>query len=343
MIAITICATDKYTYAMRTQARRVAANCFGRTEPITVILVGDTSPALKSIANYYREIMPAATVKVIGLPGIKDDAENYKETAQLLIAKLRSEAFSAARAVNAEYCWSLDSDTLPPPNALRCMLDMLRFDNGYYSVSACPYPNALFLGGFGSLQHNIEEDYLPQERLLPPELKAQWEADEAELKALNEAKTPVTDEHRARWAETHKKIKECPADGNIWQVIAKHGWRRRGWLDHAYPAIGKGSVVPSDWCGFGCTLLSREALALAHFDGYDGKGTEDLYICWQRWFPAKLRINCITHCPCDHVIWDRKKKGGDAEKYTHHIAYHEPEGEHRGHLRVRQKPWLPES
>jgi hypothetical protein len=150
---------------------------------------------------------------------------------------------------------------------------------------------------------------------------------------------PATDAQRKKWDETAKKVRACPPDGNIWQVIAKHGWRRRGWLDHAAPGIGRGAMIESDWCGFGCTLMNAAALALADFEGYDGRGTEDLFVCWHRWHPAGLRLNVIPHCPCDHVIWE-KKKGGDAGAYTHHIAYHEPEGECRGHLRVRQQPWL---
>ena len=341
-LVITICATKSYTYAMRSQARRVAACCGHHDQSqIVIILAGDNSAGVNCIATYYRLLLPGALVESVAVANSLEDGENYKEKAQLLIGRLRAEAFARARALGADFCWSLDSDTLPPANALRCMETMLEFDSGYYSVSTCPYPNTAFLGGFGSRQHQIAEDFLPKERKLPPELKVEWEANEAELKKLVEAKEPITDEHRKRWDATNKKIKECPPDGNIWEVIAKHGWRRRGWLNNAYPGIGLGAVVPSDWCGFGCTLMNREALALANFDGYEGKGTEDLFICWNRWHPAGLRLNVIPHCPCDHVIWS-KKKGGDPDKYTLHQSYHEQEGEYRGHLRVKQIPWTPE-
>jgi hypothetical protein len=340
-LAITICATKSYTYAMSAQARRVLANiAAARAEPGALILVGDTSRELKAVAKYYEAILPEGwVVRLAGDATLTEGGENYKPQAQLLIAAMRSEAFAQARKFNADFCWSLDSDVLPPANALRCSLTMLEFDGGYYSVSTCPYPNGAFLGGCGTRQHPIAEDFLPGERKLPPELKAEFDANEAELKKLNEDKAQPTDEQRKKWEETNKKIKECPPDGNIWEVIAKHGWRRRGWLDHYAPGIGRGAVLPSDWCGFGCTLLNREALALATFDGYDGGGTEDLFVCWHRWHPAGLRINVITHCPCDHVIWE-KKKGGDEKKYVHHVAYHEQEGEYRGHLRTRQIPWL---
>jgi len=337
-LVITICATEAYTYAMREQAVRIVAN-LGDEPAGKVLLVGDNSAALRDVVKFYGTILPEGwSVDHVALGGVRDGAENYKVDAQLLIAKLRTAAFTKARQLRAQLTWSLDSDTLPPANALRCMKTMLAFDGGYYSVSTCPYPNTAFLGGRGSPRAPIAEDFLPHERKLPPELKAQLEANEAEMKAL--AGAAPSPEQLARWDETNKKIRECPPDGSIWEVTAKHGWRARGWLDHAYPAIGRGAVVPSDWCGFGCTLLNAQALALAIFDGYEGKGTEDLFICWHRWYPAGLRINVITHCPCDHIIWE-KKKGGDASRYTHIRAFHETEGECAGHLRTHHQPWQP--
>lgn len=337
-LAIVVCATRNYTYAMRAQARRVCAN-LAHVDPadVTVVLVGDRSPELREIRDLYEKLLPRATVRLETLDIDRDDHPNYKPDAQRLIARMRDHAHAIARAVEADQCWSLDSDVLPPANALRCMQDMLAFDNGYYGVSTCPYPNTGWLGGFGSYQNPINEDYLPAERKIPDDLKKRLEEELAERKDL---KQKPTEEQIARWEATRKLVRECPPDGNIWEVTAKHGWRRRGWLDSAYPAIGLGSVVPSDWCGFGCTLMGREALALATFDGYEGRGTEDLFICWERWHPAGIRINVIPHCPCDHVVWGKKKEGGDATEYTHYVAYHEREGECRGHLRLRPIPWV---
>lgn len=342
MIAVTICATKSFTYAMKAQAHRVIANIAAageRAKAGVVYLVGDTSAELREIHRLYSEFLPEGWRAVLcASKEFCEGGESYKVPAQLLIANMRTEAFSRARALNASACWSLDSDVLPPANALRCSLQSLEFDGGFYSIATCPYPNAAFLGGFGTRQNPIAEDFLPSERLLPPELKEEFEKNESELRELNAKKEQPSQEMRDRWKATNEKIKACPPDGTIWEVIAKHGWRRRGWFDNAYPGIGRGAIVPSDWCGFGCTLMSREALALALFDGYDGQGTEDLFICWHRWHPAGLRINVIPHCPCDHVIWDGKK-AGDVKKYTHHQSYHEPEGEYRGHLRVKQTPW----
>ena len=310
------------------------AACVDGREPGHIILVGDAGPGGKVWVKCYEGVMPEGwKIHHVVIKGLAEGGENYKEHAQLLIARMRTEAFSAARKLGVDLCWSLDSDTLPPANALRCMETMLEFDDGYYSVSTCPYPNSAFLGGRGTPQNPIAEDYLPSERKLPSRLKAAWDACNSRI-----ANAPTEKEHKRR-ERLAKRIRDCPPDGNVWEVIAKHGWRRRGWLDSAYPGIGRGAVVPSDWCGFGCTLMNRKALALACFDGYDGKGTEDLFIVWKRWHPAGLRINVITHCPCDHVIWE-KKKGGDAGKFTLISAFHETEGEYVGHLRTSQTPWI---
>jgi hypothetical protein len=343
-LAVTICATKSYTYAMRAQAHKVIANIFSASIPTgVVVLSGDGSAELKDVEKFYVSILPDGwTVERLVNPGVEEGGQNYKEQAQMLIARLRTTAFAYCRKIGVTRTWSLDSDVLPPANALRCMLTMLEFDNGYYSISTCSYMNKGFLGGFGTPRNHIAEDFLMEERVVPAELKAEHAANEEERKALAALKTPVTEEVRQKWEATNKKIKECPPDGNIWQVIAKHGWRRRGWLDKAYPAIGLGAVVPVDWCGFGCTLMNREALAIADFSGYEGKGTEDLFVCWRRWHPAGLRLNVITHCPCDHVIWE-KKKGGNEKSYTHLVVHHEAEGEHRGHLRSREVKWTPEA
>ncbi len=341
-LAITVCATSNYCYAMKTLAARVAANLHYAEwkESGIAIISGDNSKEVKAAAAQWREALPE-NWKVIHVPaGLENpSAANYKTEAQMLIAKLRAAAFSLARRENSDICWSLDSDTLPPANALRCMIDMLRFDNSYYSVSTCPYPNEAFLGGRGTQFNPIAQDFLESERALPDDLKAEIEALKKEAAATEPGKTT---EPPPEWIERKKKVdervRECPPTGNIWQVIATHGWRQRGWLDNAYPGIGKGAVVPSDWCGFGCTLMNADALAMAHFEGYDGQGTEDLFVVWKRWWPAGLRINVITHCPCDHVIWS-KKKGGNPEEYTLISSYHETHGETIGHLRTRKQPW----
>lgn len=356
-LAVTVCATENYCYAGKTLGRRVAANISlaELTEPGLVIIAGDDSQACKNMVKAWKAALPTKwEIRHLVVASEKKGDENYKAGAQMLIARLRGAAFSEARLWNADYCWSLDSDTLPPPNALLCSLEMLQFAKGYYSISSCPYPNGLFLGGRGTPQHPIAEDFLDKERILTDDLKKEQTELDVEDKALaaEAAKTEpgkVTEpsqEWKDRLAalqkraeEFKKKVRECPPDGNVFAVNGKYGWRPRGWFDYAYPGIGKGSVVPSDWCGFGCTTMNKVALSYADFTGYDGAGTEDLYIVWRRWWTQGLRINVIAHCPCDHVIHDRKK-GGDDRVYTLVQAYHETEGECVGHLRTRSVPWV---
>jgi hypothetical protein len=348
-LAVTVCATKNYCYAMNSLARRVQANLYylnsGEVDDVLLIVSGDNSKECLSSVSFWKDIF--SDHKVIHLNVLTEDekAENYKSTAQLTIAKLREAAFVSARKNNCDFCWSLDSDTLPPANALRCMLDMLRFDCGYYSIAACPYPNREFLGGFGTYQNPIAEDFLMSERKVPDDLKAEFESNEKELKDYLEKHKDnpqqPTDEMQKRWEATNKKIKDCPPDGNIWEVISKYGWRRRGWFSNAYPAIGQGSVVPIDWQGFGCTLMNKYALSLASFHGYEGKGTEDLWVWWQHWNPNGLRTCNVAHCPCDHVIATRKKDGNkDKNEFQHIVSFHERTGEHKGHLRTKTVPWL---
>lgn len=170
----------------------------------------------------------------------------------MVIAHMRQIAFDTAISESAEMCWSLDSDVLPPPNALRCSIDMLGFDDGFYSIAQCPYPSqggGPFLGGHGTPQRPIEEDFDVHERKVPSELLEEKERLEGVLgdQSAEEDKGKA----RERLQEIHEEIKKCePEDeGNIWKLNAK-GWRRRGWFDRAYPAIGQGAIVPIEWVGF---------------------------------------------------------------------------------------------
>jgi hypothetical protein len=328
-LVITVCATKSYCYAMFAQSRRIQAAI--ANEPAGVIvLVGDESPEFTEAVTAYQGVIPDGwTVEFCRLKDISESA-NYQAAAQLLIARMRTAAFTRARQLRAQLTWSLDSDVLPPANAIECMRQMLAFDGGYYSISTCPYPSqggTLFLGGRGTPQNPILSDVYPDERNLPDDL--------AHRMGVHQC-AEIRDE--AWWkegAEIHKAVTECQPKGNVFKLNAK-GWRRRGWLDFAYPGIGRGAVVPTDWCGFGCTLMNPQALQLAQFDGYEGAGTEDLYIVWKRWHQAGLRLNVITHCPCDHVSRDRENPG----RYFLQQTRHELEGETVGHLRVERRAWF---
>jgi hypothetical protein len=376
-LGISVCATKSYTYAMGSQARRVAA-CINtaKIEGGDIIIVGDESKEIENVCNYWTAILPLGwKIHLVKDKNFIEGGENYKQQAQLLIAAMRTTAHTLAIKLQVDYLWSLDSDTLPHANALRVMLDTLKFDGGYYNVAMCPYPNVALLGGRGTLQNQIAEDFLIEERSVPNKLKtvyeecekrvsgkklpywdcihddktifrtAKWvDAEEFQQKYLkfydkNKIQKLHEKEHK-RFIRLKEKIKSCAPIGNVFALNSKK-WRKRGWLENAYPAIGKGSIVPTDWVGFGCTLMDSKALQLAYFEGYDGAGTEDLYIGWNRWYPNGIKMAVLPHCPADHVIW-AKKKGGSEKEYTLYNMYHETEGECVGHIRTRESKWTPE-
>ena len=344
-LCIVACATQRYTVGMIAQGRRVLANLHDFCPKadwqtrVKFILVGDDSPECRQIKNFYLAAnVPFELLQISrgrSEKKHKDNEDGMEENACLKIAQMRTMAHDAARAWDADFCWSLDSDVLPPVNALRCSLDMLAFDAGYYSVSTCPYPSqggGGYLGGRGTPQHPILPDFYEDERDIPDELK--------ERMAKHESAHPRYQSSQVMgWTKEHQAladaVKKCPPKANV-HALNGIQWRRRGWLDNAYPAVGRGAVLPSDWCGFGCTLMNRRALGLATFEGYDGKGTEDLYVVWKRWHPAGLKINVITHCVCDHVITDRYSP---APKWVYQRGFHEIGGEYDGHLRVESRPW----
>jgi hypothetical protein len=278
---------------------------------------------------------------------------NYSNERQILIANLQSVLFDYARLQNADLFWMVESDVLVPHNALTCSLQMLEFDDGYYDVSFVTYPcqsGGAFLGGRGTERHPIGQDHLQEERTVPEnltnefeELKSQdkkcaeemdslipknKEEDTKQRKASFEKVRKKRDEINEKISEINKKIEECPPKGNVFELNAAK-WRARGWLDNAYPAIGRGAVLPSDWTGLGCTLISRKALNCSHFDGYEGKGTQDLFLNWKRWYPEGMKFCVITHTVCEHVIMKNDKR-------VLCFAHHANEGETKGHLRKEE-------
>jgi hypothetical protein len=312
-IVIFVTATHSYLYAIEACLRRIQAAVFHarkrRDIQAEVVVLTDLEGA---------GMLKGKNVTVLALD-VQEGGEAYKEQAQMLIATLQQRGISYAVECGADLAWSVEADILVPFNALACSLDMLDFDDGWYDVAFVTYPSqsgAAFLGGNGDPCHPIAEDWLPEERVMAEELKTRYEAAKAEGKLSQ---------------EIIEEIRKCPPEANVFEANAK-GWRRRGWLDNAHPGIGKGAVLPTDWTGMGCTLMSRKALAAAAFDGYDGKGTQDLFLNWRRWHGEGIRMCVITHCVCEHVI---RKDGG----YVHCFAHHEPQGECRGHLRVQHSPW----
>ena len=272
--------------------------------------------------------------------GMTEGGQAYKEESQLLIANLFQVGFREAVKLGADMCWAVELDVLVPFNGLSCMIDMLEFDNGhYYDVAFCTYPSqsgGMFLGGHGSPTAPIEKDYLPDERNLPDDLKKRLE--EAEERMKNPLDTdPIDPNERAEslgLRELMEEVDKCPPKGNVFELNSKR-WRRRGWLDSAYPAVGKGAVLESEWTGMGCNLLSRRALSSSAFDGYDGRGTQDLFLNWRRWKAEGMRFCVITHAVCEHVVGKKDGQGGK----VHAFAHHEQVGEMKGHLRVQHRPF----
>lgn len=369
MLAIATYATKSYLFAWRQFLTRIAAAASYKKN-VCFIFATDNSKESREAYELAKILLPESW-KVISINLEVDDEskQKYKEESQFLIASLQAAAFNYAKKIKAKMLWSVEADTLVPPDALRISEWAINMPqpNGepYYDVAACTYFNGLFLGGFGTPNTQINEDFLPEERELPERFSNLYKKCKEKIEVLEDKlKEKITNKNKEnfdkdkdlleinsslakeskRYHRLRLKIKKYPPNGNIWEIIAKYGWRRRGWLDFAYPGIGKGAIVPSDWCGFGCTLMSEKALLLADFDGYQGKGTQDLFVCWNKWYPAGIKIACIPHIVCDHIKHkeennDKENKNGS--KYIHYIGYHETEGEFKNHLRLKTQDWSP--
>ena len=268
-----------------------------------------------------------------------DKHECYKDDAQLIIAKIQQKAFARARELNADMFWSIESDVLVPPNSLKVLKQALEFDDNYYGIGMITYPNGQFLGGRGTPQNQICEDAREEEKKIDESLKKRIEKRKKDIEELQKNKKLPTKDQEAEWAKIQQELKKCPPIGNIFELQAK-GWRKRGWMESAYPAIGRGAILPTDWVGLGCTMLNKKALSLATFEGYELKGTQDLFLCWHRWHPAGIKMCVIPHVVCSHVKRKVGKDGKRTDEIEIHEAYHELEGEHEGHLRWRPRKYI---
>ena len=356
MLAISTYATKSYFYVWPQFLRKVSIAASHHKE-VYFILATDKSKEAEEALEIAKEELPEGWKLVSINLDIEEEEEKYKEKSQILIAKLQNAAFNFARKLRVDFLWSVESDVLVSEESLKIsewVLQMTDLNGNYfYDVAACTYPNALFLGGFGNPYKQIEEDFNFEERKIPERFKKVFEKRQEILKELQKEESELIklqnnkkenlikikekiDKQISKLEKLNQKVKNFPPDGNIWEVIAKYGWKRRGWFDFAYPGIGRGSVVPSDWCGLGCTLLNKKALSLSEFSGYQGKGTQDLYLCWEKWYPKNIRIACIPHCPSDHVKIDKEEN-----KIIHYKAYYETDGEFKNHLRTKIEDWIP--
>lgn len=342
-IAVCTYATKNYLHAWSQVVRRICA-AVAHLESGNFIFATDESKESKAAAELLKTELPDNWKIHIIHHKIPDDThENYKQKSQHIIAQLQGSAFAAARKLKCDFCWSVESDVLVPPDALKNLMWVLQNPDNYYEIAALTYPNSGFLGGFSTKSHWIAEDYLPHERILPARLKTVFEECEKRLKSFdkNSDKKNI-DKEQKRIQRLFKKIKDCPPDGNIFEIIGKHGWRKRGWLDAAYPALSKGSIVPVQWHGLGCLLLNKRALSLATFDGYGDCGsTQDLFLFHKRWTPNNIKCALSTYSLCDHVKPELDKDKKRTGKYIHYETFFEEDGEYQGHLRIKQQDWVP--
>jgi hypothetical protein len=354
MLAITIYCTESYTYAMRAQVPLVLqAIRYANVPPseVMIIIAGDNSKKVQEAIGHYKQMCDAAKIHklkhiTVHAP-VDGKGGDHSKATNKCIARMQEAAWSEARMMGADMVWSLESDILPSPKVLRCMLDAIAFDNGWYDIAMCTYPNSEFLGGRASPHNWILPSVYPDERALTDEVKARMEAKKEREKVLIEAQQQPTEEDIAEWRKLDKDVEKCPAE-NVWALNAK-GWRKRGWLTSAYPAIGLGAILPTDWVGVGCTLLNKRALDVANFTGYDGGTTQDLFLCNRVWTPASMRMAVITHALCSHVKWRTKfnkanepeldAAGKEIRELVIHYARHEFGGECHGHLRCENRPW----
>lgn len=323
--------TKNWTYSVNSWLDHVQAATIGRSGRL--IVSTDNSQECLESARKIKDRMPDWEFIHIATDVGKDDQTAYKEEAQKIIMTIQGKAFSAARDWGADLFWSVESDILVPPSGLRVLQQVLEFDDGYYDVGMITYPNGMFLGGRGTPQNPICKDVYEDEKRIPASLRARARKAEKERQTIQSPQESKINE----WKKIHDEIEACPPVGNVFLLQSKK-WRPRGWMDYAYPGIGRGAILPTDWVGLGCTLLSKKALMLATYEGYTLQGTQDLFLCWKKWKPNDIRMCVVPHVLCSHVkreVVDGKR----TDKIMVHFAEHELTGECQGHLRWHPIPY----
>ncbi|MDR3401114.1 MAG: hypothetical protein P4L99_01345 [Chthoniobacter sp.] len=332
-LAIVICATSRFQYCLAPQARAIKQNAtLAGINSGHLILVTDEKDGA-GILGRYAALLEGWTIHHLALPIVEPEKKDYGKNSQLLISQLYTAGFDKARALDASHVWTLEADVIPEANNLRCMRDMLNFDGGYYDVSFCPYVSAGgggIMGGRGTANNWILPNWTEDELALPEELAERLK----EHRAKHQGGTPSPE-----WIEEMRKLdeeaKKYPPKGNVFKLNGER-WRKRGWLEWAYPGIGKGAVLPSDWLPMGNNLFSRRALNFLDFTGYSGSGTQDLYLSYLRLASNGLKFCVLPHSPSHHVI---RKQNADGGAFTMFYLHHEQEGECAGHLRQRELPF----
>lgn len=336
-LSIVSCFTKNYAYAIRSQLAQIQKNLavFSPCEKTYYIYVTDVPhPDLEAFG---KELMP--DVEFINVIGDFKEHTNYKADAQKTIARMMAAGFNKATSLRIDFVWVVESDILPQPNNLRSLWGALHFDD-YYSISFSPYVSqgmGGLLGGYGTLRNQILPDVFEDEREIPEELAAKVKEHKEKLEP---GKQPAKE-----WVEEMQRlegeIKNCKPKGNVFELQSKT-FRRRGWGNHAMPQSSKGMIWEVDWIGTGNVLMDRKALHSADFIGYErAGGTQDLFLCYWKWKPLGLKIACVPHSPCHHVVRQPFKEGETVvSPYTVIVTYHEEEGEAKGHIRHKFEPFF---
>jgi len=320
-IAVITAATKSYSYALRGSIMAVKRALAGHE--YTHFLATDKSGVAKAIAE-----TTDAPVRIVEVP-VDDSKVKYKQESQMLISTLQQACLDAALQMDADLCWSVESDIIVHQNSFPSLRWVLNCPEPRYDIAVSTYFNGSFLCGRGTPYRQICEDFADEERDIPEELREKIAKKRSEF---SEFKESHPSEMVAEMQALEKQARECPPRGNVFEMNAKK-WRRRGWLENAYPGASVyGAVLPTDWCGMGCTLLSKKALKASNFDGYEGHGTQDLHLVWSKWYPAGMRIGLNVSVPAIHV----KKADSEIIAWT---PYFSADEETCGHLRVARREY----
>lgn len=333
-LVIVIVATKKYQYALIAQSRAIRQNLslLNWNSSVDIILVTCKNPIDKLLNNYSQILGDKCKIHHIILD-VNDNYPNYKENAQLLITQLYTKAFDLAKTLSPDYLWTLESDVIPDINNLRCMIDMLNFDGGYYDVAFCPYVSSGkggIMGGRGNDYQHILPNVYEDEREITQELKDKIEENNKKFKEYQDKKEKPPKELYEKMEYFKGEVEKSPPKGNVFTLNGIK-WRQRGWLEWAFPGVGKGCVVNSDWMPTGNNLFSKNAIQYLDFAGYEGKGTQDLFLAFKKLKQHGIKICVIPHSVSHHVVRDKMEDG--TIKYKIMMLRHESEGECVGHLR----------
>jgi len=329
--AVLTAATKSYAYAMPDCAAAIARSIRGCGGEFIWIIATDKAETVSEAVKVSESF--GLKTKVIETGVVEQESrKKYKEQSQVLIAGLQQACMDEAIRNDADIYFSVESDVIIHPDSYRglkwlleCPMESHRFD-----VAAATYFNGSFLCGRGTPRNHICEDFEESERNLPKKLFKDLQGTREEI-SKHEKTGEIPKEILERLGALREEIKKCPPKGNVFSLNSKK-WRKRGWLDAAYPgAACLGAVLPTDWCGLGCTMWGRDVMRITDFCGYEGMGTQDLYLVWNKWHPAGKRIGCLVSTPGIHV-----KPEGDG--FIMWEPFFVPNGEETsGHIRIRKR------